>query len=120
MLSPRNFKRFLGKALRQPFYALSVGWKRAQAGFAYNFGRGRSSYPEAITFFLTRLCNLRCKMCGQWGDNGAAKSQESELLKARLSLEEIRGVIDEVSLFKPNITLFGGGAVIASGHLEGH
>ena len=47
-------------------------------------------------------------MCGQWGDNGAAKSQESELLKARLSLEEIRGVIDEVSLFKPNITLFGG------------
>ena len=104
----RNFKRFLGKALRQPFYAASVGWKRIQAGLAYNFGRGKSSPPEAITFFLTRLCNLRCKMCGQWGDNGAAKSQESELLKARLSLEEIRKIVDEISAFRPNITLFGG------------
>ncbi len=108
MFPLRNLKRFLGKTLRQPFYAASVGWKRAQSGLAYNFGRGRSSYPEAITFFLTRLCNLRCKMCGQWGEAGAARSQEPELLKERLSLEEIRGVIDEVSLFKPNITLFGG------------
>ncbi len=108
MPPPRNFKRFLGKALRQPFYAVSVGWKRVQAGLAYNFGGGKSSPPEAITFFLTRLCNLRCRMCGQWGDNGAAKSQESELLKARLNLDEIKKIVDEVCVFKPNITLFGG------------
>jgi len=108
MFPLRNLKRFLWKALKQPFYAVSVGGKRAQAGWAYNFGAGKSSPPEAITFFLTRLCNLRCKMCGQWGEAGAARAQEPELLKARLSLEEIRGVIDEVSLFKPNITLFGG------------
>ena len=118
MFPLRNLKRFLGKTLRQPFYALSVGWKRAQSGLAYNFGRGRSSYPEAITFFLTRLCNLRCKMCGQWGDNGAARSQEPELLKARLSLEEIRGIVNEVSAFKPNITLFGGEPLLHPDILE--
>lgn len=114
----RNLRRFLGKALRQPFYALSVGWKRAQAGLAYNFGAGKSSSPEAITFFLTRLCNLRCKMCGQWGDNGAARSQESELLKARLSLDEIKKIIDEVCVFKPNITLFGGEPLLHPDILE--
>src|SRR3989338_11468549 len=108
MFPLRNLKRFLGKTLRQPFYDLSVGWKRAQSGLAYNFGRGRSSYHEAITFFLTRLCNLRCKMCGQWGDSGASKTHEHSALSTRLSLVEIKKVLDEISRFKPHITIFGG------------
>ena len=108
MIPLQNLKRFLGKALPQPFYALSVGLRRLEAYYTYHFAGGRSSYPEAITFFLTRLCNLRCKMCGQWGDSGASKNQESDILKERLSLSEIKKILDEAVSFKPNITLFGG------------
>ena len=78
------------------------------AYYAYNLGNGTSSYPEAITFFLTKLCNLRCKMCGQWGDSGASKTHEHSTLNVRLSFDEIRKTLDEVSRFRPNITLFGG------------
>ena len=103
-----NLRRFFQKTLRQPGYALSVGLKRAKAYYAYNFLNGRSAYPEAVTFFLTRLCNLRCKMCGQWGDFGASKTHEPDALSTRLSLVEIKKVLDEFSRFRPNITLFGG------------
>lgn len=104
----KNIRRFLQKTIRQPWYALSVGGKRIRAYYAYNFLGGKSVYPEAITFFLTRMCNLRCKMCGQWGDSGAAKTHEQNTLSSRLSFEEIKKVLDEVSKFRPNITLFGG------------
>ncbi|HAH20733.1 MAG: hypothetical protein A2Y00_07410 [Omnitrophica WOR_2 bacterium GWF2_43_52] len=108
MIPLRNVGRFFQKTLRQPWYALSVGLKRAKAYFAYNFSNGTSAYPEAITFFLTRLCNLRCKMCGQWGDSGASKTHEHSALSTRLSLVEIKKVLDEISRFKPHITIFGG------------
>lgn len=113
-----NLRRFFQKTLKQPFYALSVGVKRLGAYYAYNFSNGTSLCPEAITFYLTRLCNLRCKMCGQWGDSGASKTQEHTTLSARLSFEEIRKVLDEVSRFRPNITLFGGEPLIHPEALE--
>lgn len=108
MIPLKNARRFFQKTLRQPLYAVSVGLRRLGAYYSYNFSNGRSSHPEAITFFLTKLCNLRCKMCGQWGDSGTSKTHEHELLKARLSFGEIKKTLDEVSVFKPNITLFGG------------
>lgn len=118
MFPLHNLKRFFQKTLKQPLYALSVGLKRLSAYYAYNFLDGASVYPEAITFFLTRLCNLCCKMCGQWGDYGANKPQARELLKARLSFDEIKKTLDEVSVFKPNITLFGGEPLIHPEVLE--
>jgi radical SAM protein with 4Fe4S-binding SPASM domain len=108
MLPIRNLKRFVGKALKQPIYAIRVFEKRMAATFSYYFSAGRSSAPEAITFFLTRLCNLRCRMCGQWGDAGVARTEDIDKIKHWLSLDEIRTVLNEVRVFKPNITLFGG------------
>ncbi len=108
MLPLRNIKRFLQKAMKQPFYAIKVGQKRLTAYWAYYAGKGKSAPPEAITFFLTRLCNLRCKMCGQWGDYGITKKEGSQHLSSCLSVEEIAAVLNDVKGFKPNITLFGG------------
>lgn len=118
MFPLHNLKRFFQKTLKQPLYALSVGLKRLSAYYAYNFSNGRSSHPEAITFFLTRLCNLRCKMCGQWGEYGARNAQEGRVLKEHLSFIEIKKTLDEVSAFKPNITLFGGEPLIHPEVLE--
>jgi len=108
MIPLRNVRRFVGKALRQPAYAVRVAAKRLGAYAAYRSGTGRSPAPEAITFFLTRLCNLRCKMCGQWGDQGVTKKEGAGVLKDMLAEETVVRVLDEVGAVRPNITLFGG------------
>jgi len=104
----RNTKRFFYKARRQPGYAFRVFNKRIKAYFYYWFVKGGSSYPEAITLFLTHRCNLRCKMCGQWGESGITKMQSAQYTKKDLSLDELKRVVGDVGRFKSNITLFGG------------
>ena len=108
MIPSRNIKRFFYKAYRQPVYALKVFKKRLTAYFYYRFANGKSCSPEAITLFLTHRCNLRCKMCGQWGEGGITKRQSSQYIKEELSFDELKAIIDDVAIFKPNITLFGG------------
>jgi len=108
MFPARNFGRFFNKALKQPIYALKVGWKRLVAGLSYKFGDGRASYPESVTIFLTHRCNLRCKMCGQWGEGGVTRQERPELIREEMNQVELNALIDGMSDFKPNITLFGG------------
>ncbi|MFH1641137.1 MAG: radical SAM protein, partial [Candidatus Omnitrophota bacterium] len=108
MIPWRNLKRFFCKTLKQPQYALKVFTRRLRAYLAYLFGQGRSSFPEAITLFLTYRCNLRCKMCGQWGERGVTRKNKEGSLKDELPPEQIKKIIDEASGFRPNITLFGG------------
>lgn len=104
----RNLKRFLSKFFKQPLYAVSVVTKRAKAYLSYSSGQGKSSFPEAITLFLTYRCNLHCKMCGQWGEGGVTKKMPVEGIRQELSFAELKKFIDDVSSFRPNITLFGG------------
>jgi radical SAM protein with 4Fe4S-binding SPASM domain len=118
MIPWRNLRRFFDKTLKQPGYALKVFLKRLAALKYYSFARGRADLPEAITLFLTHRCNLRCKMCGQWGEAGVTKKEGAEVLKEELSLEQLKGFIDDVSDFRPNITLFGGEPLLFSGSAE--
>lgn len=103
-----NAKRFFYKACKQPGYAFKVFNKRLGGYLCYWLRDGRTKYPEAITLFLTYRCNLRCKMCGQWGESGVTKKQSSQRVKEELSLEELKKIINDVVTFMPNITLFGG------------
>ncbi|MDG5816518.1 radical SAM protein [Chitinispirillales bacterium ANBcel5] len=32
-------------------------------------------FPESVSFTVTNACNLRCKMCGQWGPDGYIKNK---------------------------------------------
>jgi len=108
MIPWRNARRFAAKAVRQPAYAVRVAVKRLQAYAAYRAGKGRSPAPEAVTFFLTRLCNLRCRMCGQWGDQGVTKKEGGDILRESLAPEAVFRVLNELLAVRPNITLFGG------------
>lgn len=108
MVPLRNVRRFFYKTRRQPVYALRVFRKRLLAHFYYRLTNGKSNYPEAITLFLTYRCNLRCKMCGQWGESGITKKQSGQNIKEELSIEELRKLLDDIAIFRPNITLFGG------------
>lgn len=108
ILPYKNLHRFAAKLLRQPFYALKVGFRRLQALVCYYGAAGKSSYPEGFTFFLTYRCNLRCKMCGQWGESGASPNIPQEQLRQELNVADYEKIISQVAYFKPNITLFGG------------
>lgn len=118
MIPLRNLKRYFHKALSQPLYAVKVLLARLKATIYYYWGKGKSSFPEAITLFLTHRCNLRCKMCGQWGEAGVTKRQSQEFIRHELSLLQLKAVIDNVSSFAPNITLFGGEPLLHEGCSE--
>ena len=42
----------------------------------YHFGAGRSFPPRIITLTPTDRCNLKCRMCGQWGPKGYKRTRE--------------------------------------------
>jgi len=87
---------------------LRVFLRRSQAYIYYLLGSGKSSPPESITLFLTHRCNLRCRMCGQWGDRGVTRKMAKDELIEELSYAEIKDFLDGVASFHPNITIFGG------------
>ncbi|MHB9154211.1 MAG: radical SAM protein [Endomicrobiales bacterium] len=108
MIPLRNLRRFLRKAFEQPLYAFRVGYRRLLAYAFYAFPGGKAPLPEAVTIFLTHKCNLRCKMCGQWGDKGVTRESGRETLSQELSFDEMKDLVDELSSVRSNVTLFGG------------
>ncbi|MBU1726021.1 MAG: radical SAM protein [Candidatus Omnitrophica bacterium] len=118
MILYRNFRRFYSKALIQPAYALRVFKKRLLAYLYHDFAQGRSSPPESVTLFLTHRCNLHCKMCGQWGEGGVTKKQSAQFIQKELGQAEISSLIDDLSGFRPNITLFGGEPLLFRGCVD--
>ena len=80
--------------------------------------------PTFVQLRVTNLCNLRCKMCGQWGDTGIFRAQSGEhptdgalerarileLIGARrqLALSDYVRLLDEIAPFRPIVSLFGG------------
>ena len=81
--------------------------------------------PTFLQLRVTNLCNLRCKMCGQWGDTGIYRSdgfpasatdgekerkriQELIGAKRQLALSDYVRLLDEVAPWQPIVSLFGG------------
>ena len=87
-------------------------------------GAGPVPMPTFVQFRVTNLCNLRCRMCGQWGDTGvfrehrgdAATDGEAERgrireligLRRQLALDDYVRILDELAPHRPIVTLFGG------------
>jgi MoaA/NifB/PqqE/SkfB family radical SAM enzyme len=80
--------------------------------------------PTFVQFRVTNLCNLRCKMCGQWGDTGIYREQGAALagdgdaerarireligLRRQLALADYVRILDELAPHRPIVSLFGG------------
>ena len=69
-------------------------------GNAYNL-----STPSGIVFQLVEKCNLRCKMCYQWGDTGSYHEKENLTV---LDFRKIEKIIRDCAHNKPTYGLFGG------------
>jgi MoaA/NifB/PqqE/SkfB family radical SAM enzyme len=88
-------------------------------------GSNHLPMPTFVQLRVTNLCNLRCKMCGQWGDTGIYRSdgfsasatdgeKERERIKEliganrQLSLSDYVKLLDQIAAWKPIVSLFGG------------
>src|SRR5580765_5105860 len=58
--------------------------------------------PTFVQLRLTNLCNLRCKMCGQWGDTGVFREQGHD---GSTSGEDERKRISELIGLKRQLSL---------------
>jgi len=47
-------------------------------------------------------------MCGQWGREGTTRKQGAEYIRAELPLNDLKSIVNNLSSFGPNMTLFGG------------
>jgi MoaA/NifB/PqqE/SkfB family radical SAM enzyme len=80
--------------------------------------------PTFVQLRVTNICNLRCKMCGQWGDTGifrdlgAASATDGETERSRIreliglnrqmALADYVRLLDELAPSRPIVSLFGG------------
>ena len=64
-----------------------------------------TNLPKWIFLQVIESCNLRCKMCYEWGESGAYK--EKPELK-QLELSAIKQIIEDCKSAKPHYDLFGG------------
>jgi MoaA/NifB/PqqE/SkfB family radical SAM enzyme len=114
----KNLGRVMSKAIKSPGFAIHSFYRRFLSYLTYRFGNGYSAPPETISFFLTYKCNLRCKMCGQWGEHGVFKDYSRGVLNTHLSLDTIKEVLNDVRKFNPTITLFGGEPMLYDGWID--
>lgn len=65
-------------------------------------------FPQFISFTLTSACNLRCKMCGQWSENGYIKKQIKSS-SSQMDLTQWKKLVDEIAMHKIRFVLIRGG-----------
>lgn len=63
---------------------------------------------KKLWLVLTYRCNLRCKMCGQWGEKGRTKEFAKEIITQESTHQEYEMVIDNLSKYRPKVMLVGG------------
>ena len=66
------------------------------------------NFPQFISFTVTNACNLRCRMCGQWSEEGYIKNNTIKTGKS-LSVADWKRLVDEISQHKIRFILVRGG-----------
>jgi MoaA/NifB/PqqE/SkfB family radical SAM enzyme len=69
-----------------------------------------SAFPTSISLTITNHCNLRCQMCGQWGEEGYVRGN-TESLKREMLLADWKCVVDELAAHGLKSLLLRGGEV---------
>jgi MoaA/NifB/PqqE/SkfB family radical SAM enzyme len=97
-------------ARRSPGEVLREAAKRGRVALKLErpLGRGRALSPYAVSFWVTRRCNLRCEMC--WVEQSRELEGDGYLLsKNELNLSELTGVVDDLARrWRPRIGITGG------------
>jgi radical SAM protein with 4Fe4S-binding SPASM domain len=81
-------------------------------------GKNHAKNLSIIYFKLTPVCNLRCVMCGQYGDQGVMHDRIDQEAEKTLPLETWKGVVDQIASYKPITYLWGGEPFLYPGLLD--
>ena len=85
-----------------------------------DFGNGQAGKIRQASFRITDICNLRCRTCGQWGENGFLHGKDlKELKKKEVSPGRYREIfVDMVrNGHRPLIYFWGGEPMLYDGIL---
>lgn len=66
---------------------------------------GSARDPMLAQIKVTNRCNMRCRMCGQWGETGYHREFEG---KETVDLEVAKRFVDQLAPLKIDVTLWGG------------
>ena len=86
----------------------------SEASFKWklNFGdKYAANNIEKVNLEVTARCNLRCKMCWWWGENGTVPEllkEGNHFLKEELTTQEIFDIVDQLAPQKPLFHITGG------------
>lgn len=94
---------------------LATAMMRKTVGVNSDYARedGFSQPLTQISLRITNMCNLHCKMCGQWGEKGYNHDKlkdevQRELLKKVVPLETYKKMVDDTAHLKPIYYIWGG------------
>jgi MoaA/NifB/PqqE/SkfB family radical SAM enzyme len=109
----RNFSVlpfFLNKNLGLALKVFKSYYKVTRAGLFPKHDYGYDHYKNlgCVYFKLTPACNLRCKMCGQYGIKGVMNDRAAEETLKILPLETWKKVVDEIAPKKIVSYIWGG------------
>ena len=62
-----------------------------------NIPENGSFYPIKLDLRLLYGCNLRCRMCAQWGETGTYFDYETPKLKRKLDMDAVERVVSELA-----------------------
>jgi MoaA/NifB/PqqE/SkfB family radical SAM enzyme len=65
-------------------------------------------FPQFISFTVTNSCNLRCRMCGQWSEEGYISNRTIDV-RSKMDIEDWKCLVDEVAQHKNRFVLVRGG-----------
>ncbi len=84
--------------------------KQVTSRFEYRRPDGVAAPPAQVDLKLIETCNLRCKMCSQWGESGYNFQRPREDVKAFCRLPVYQDLAEQLSAFspKPFIYIWGG------------
>jgi MoaA/NifB/PqqE/SkfB family radical SAM enzyme len=102
MLFGKNF----GLSAKMFYGFYKVGKTRLFPKHDYNFNHFKNL--GLVYFKPTPACNLRCVMCGQYGDKGNMNDCAAEETKKTLPLEQWKKFIDEIAPQHPVTYIWGG------------
>ncbi|WP_319543125.1 radical SAM protein [uncultured Pseudodesulfovibrio sp.] len=124
-VSPVVIAKLLMRHAKHPWIAKKLIALQAEKWF-FNFMHpnreaGYAKKIRQLSVRITDVCNLRCIMCGQWGENGFLHGKKlSDLKKAEVSPDRFIELLDDLVAHghEPNVYLWGGEPMLYDGTLD--
>lgn len=124
-ISPAVTLKLLLRHARHPWIAkklLALQAEKWLFNLCYpNRETGQANKIRQLSIRITDMCNLRCIMCGQWGENGFLRGKKlSDLKKAEVKPERYIELMDDLVAngHNPILYLWGGEPMLYEGTLD--